>query len=228
MNYQALVQLGFLENKPFESAHPAIHGFHVLSYVMKNHIKFTQQFLNAVKDRSNKIGGKNCISFHVRMGDLKSDFKEERCFIHESDLTSFTNCSIVSINPEMPIFISSDSSYAKSIINQVLDSSKNKNLSNKEIEAIEEAVSTISKWKVLKSSGISALSPGDATSSFQRIDGLLKEHGVYIVPVGELECFIKEVGGHGPEWVNKVLVEYTNLDDEVYKSITEFITSMNL
>ena len=27
---------------------------------------------------------------------------------------------------------------------------------------------------------------------------------------------------------DKVLVEYTNLDDEVYKSITEFITSMNL
>ena len=101
-------------------------------------------------------------------------------------------------------------------------------MSNKEIEAVEEAVSTISKWKVLKSSGISALYPGDATSSFRRIDGLLKEHGVYIVPVGELECFIKEVGGHGPEWVNKVLVEYTNLDDEVYKSITEFITSMNL
>ena len=118
MNYQALVQLGFLENKPFESAHPAIHGFHVFSYVMKNHIKFTQQFLNAVKDRSNKIGGKNCISFHVRMGDLKSDFKEKRCFLHESDLTSFAKCSIVSINPEMPIFISSDSSYAKSIINQ--------------------------------------------------------------------------------------------------------------
>lgn len=117
---------------------------------------------------------------------------------------------------------------AKSIINQVLDSSKNKNLSNKEIEAIEEAVSTISKWKVLKSSGISALAPEDATSSFRRIDGLLKEHGVYIVPVGELECFIKEVGGHGPEWVNKVLVEYTNLDDEVYKTITDFITSMNL
>lgn len=117
---------------------------------------------------------------------------------------------------------------AKSIINQVFDSSKNKNLSNKEIEAIEEAVSTISKWKILKSSGVSALSPGDASSSFRKIDGLLKECGLYIVPVGELECFIKEVGGHGPEWVNKVLVEYTNLDDEVYNRITEFIASLNL
>lgn len=80
----------------------------------------------------------------------------------------------------------------------------------------------------MKSSGIYALKQGDSASSFRKIDKLLKEYGVYIVPVGELECFIKEVGGHGPEWVNKVLVEYTNLDDEVYKSITEFITSMNL
>ena len=121
-----------------------------------------------------------------------------------------------------------DRTTAKITINQVLDSSTSKNLSNKESEAIKEAVSTISKWKTLKSSGISALPPEDATRSFQRIDGLLKEHGVYIVPVGELECFIKEVGGHGPEWVNKVLAEHTNLDDEVYKSITEFIASMNL
>ena len=121
-----------------------------------------------------------------------------------------------------------DRTTAKITINQVLDSSTSKNLSNKESETIKEAVSTISKWKTLKSSGISALPPVGATSSFRKIDKLLKEHGVYIVPVGELECFIKEVGGHGPEWVNKVLVEYTNLDDEVYKSIMEFIASMNL
>lgn len=117
---------------------------------------------------------------------------------------------------------------ARSIINQVLDGANSKYLSSAEIEAVREAVSTISKWKELKSSGIYALKQGDSASSFRKIDKLLKEYGVYIVPVGELECFIKEVGGHGPEWVNKVLVEYTNLDDEVYKSITEFITSMNL
>ena len=117
---------------------------------------------------------------------------------------------------------------ARSIINQVFDGANSKYLSSAEIEAVREAVSTISKWKELKSSGIYALKQGDSASSFRKIDKLLKEYGVYIVPVGELECFIKEVGGHGPEWVNKVLVEYTNLDDEVYKSITEFITSMNL
>lgn len=50
----------------------------------------------------------------------------------------------------------------------------------------------------------------------------------FIVPVGELECFVREVGGHGPEWANTVLERYPNLDDAVYHRITEFIESMEL
>ena len=46
---------------------------------------------------------------------------------------------------------------------------------------------------------------------------------IYIVPVGELECFVKEVGGHGPEWVNSVLEIYPDLDDSVYDEIKKFI-----
>lgn len=121
-----------------------------------------------------------------------------------------------------------DRETVRSIINQILNGATRKDLSNKEIEDIREAISTISKWKALKASGISALPPGDATASFRKIDKLLKENGLYIVPVGELECFIKEVGGHGPEWVNNVLARYTDFDDEAYKSIKEFITAMSL
>ena len=51
---------------------------------------------------------------------------------------------------------------------------------------------------------------------------------MYIVPVGELECFIKEIGGHGPDWVNKVLETYPDLEDATYTTIQEFISSMNL
>ena len=42
------------------------------------------------------------------------------------------------------------------------------------------------------------------------------------------ECFIKEVGGHGPDWVNTVLEKYPNLDDPVYKEISKFVQSINL
>lgn len=117
---------------------------------------------------------------------------------------------------------------AKAAINQVIDSSTNAELSNREIKSIREVISTISKWDNLKSAGTTALPAGNATASYKTIDQLLKSVGIYIVPVGELECFVKEVGGHGPEWVNKVLETYPNLDDEVYNSITEFISSMNL
>lgn len=117
---------------------------------------------------------------------------------------------------------------AKITINQLLDNSSSADLSSKEIKNIREVISTISKWDNLKSAGTTALPAGNATASYKTIDHLLKSVGIYIVPVGELECFVKEVGGHGPEWVNKVLETYPNLDDTVYNNISDFISSMNL
>ena len=117
---------------------------------------------------------------------------------------------------------------AKAAINQVLDSSINTELSTREIRDIREAISTISKWDSLKSGGVATLPAGNATISYRTIDQLLKSVGIYIVPVGELECFIKAVGGHGPEWVNKVLETYSDLNDAVYENITNFVSSMNL
>ena len=121
-----------------------------------------------------------------------------------------------------------DRNAAKATIMQILDNRGNKDLSNYEIKGIREAISTISKWDGIKKSGVSALPAGNATTSFGKINQILKDNGMYIVPVGELECFIKEVGGHGPEWVNNVLETYPDLDNDIYKDITEFINSMNI
>ena len=121
-----------------------------------------------------------------------------------------------------------DRNAAKATIMQILDNRGNKDLSNYEIKGIREAISTISKWDGIKKSGVSALPAGNATTAFGKINQILKDNGMYIVPVGELECFIKEVGGHGPEWVNNVLETYPDLDNDIYKDITEFINSMNI
>ncbi len=121
-----------------------------------------------------------------------------------------------------------DRNSAKAEINQVLEGSNDTELSKGEIKSIREAISTISKWEGLKSAGATAIPAGNATTSFKTINQRLKSVGIYIVPVGELECFIKEVGGHGPEWVNTVLESYPNLDDAVYNEITNFISSINL
>lgn len=117
---------------------------------------------------------------------------------------------------------------AKTIITRILDGSDNQNLSNKEIKEIQAAVKTISKWENIKDIGTEAIPKGDATAAFRRMDIMLRERGIYIVPVGTLEGFVKEVGGHGPEWTNKVLEKYPDLDSGVYAKIREFIQSMNL
>ena len=119
-------------------------------------------------------------------------------------------------------------STAKVNIDRVLDAKKDQYLSGKEIESIQNEVKVISKWKAIKSGGVASLPAGDATNAFRRLDNTLKAAGIYIVPVGELECFIKEVGGHGPEWSNAVLEQYPDLNDEVYSNIRNFIRSMNL
>ncbi len=70
---------------------------------------------------------------------------------------------------------------------------------------------------------MSALPRGDATASFETMNRQLQECGIYIVPVGELECFIRGVGSHGPDWTNKVLEQHSDLNDEVYDDIKKFI-----
>lgn len=117
---------------------------------------------------------------------------------------------------------------AKAIINQVLDRTQTKELSKSEIKEIHEAISTSSKWDNIKSFGVIGLPAGDSKLAYNRMDKLLRSKGIFIVPVGELERFIKEVGGHGPEWTNHVLEKYPDLDNEIYKPIKDFIGSIDL
>lgn len=112
---------------------------------------------------------------------------------------------------------------AKTNINRVLDNSDTQFLSDTELREICASIRTISKWDTIKKAGVASLPAGNATASFKRLDNLLKGAGVYLVPVGELECFVKEVGGHGPEWSNAVLETYPDLDNEVYDEIKKFI-----
>lgn len=117
---------------------------------------------------------------------------------------------------------------ARTLINEVLNASSNKELYSGEIKSIREAIRTTSKWDGIKASGVAAIPAGYATTSFNAMDAILREKGIYIVPVGELEGFVKEVGGHGPEWVNKVLEQYPDLSSDVYTKVREFISSMKL
>ena len=102
------------------------------------------------------------------------------------------------------------------------------NLTKEDIKKIVACVKTVSKWKNLKEYGKNAISAGDASKAFENIDKVLREHNIHVVPVGELENFVKVVGGHGPSWVNEVLKEHPDLEDDVYKAAKEFVKGIGL
>lgn len=117
---------------------------------------------------------------------------------------------------------------AKTSINEILDAKKQYELSSKEINEIKNAVKIVSKWDAIKHAGEAAIPSGDATNAYNRMKLMLMEHNIYLVPVGQLEGFVKEVGNHGPNWVNDVLDTYPDLNSTVYDKVKEFIKRIEL
>lgn len=74
-----------------------------------------------------------------------------------------------------------------------------------DIEQLRRLLKTESGWDRLKQVGVPGLSAGDQTVACQKLIDDLQEAGLLVVPVGELERFVPEVGGHGPAWATKVL-----------------------
>jgi predicted ATPase len=102
-------------------------------------------------------------------------------------------------------------------------------LAENELSRIRDCLKTESKWDLLKKGGEAIIPPGEPTQAWKRLGQSLKAKGVFIVPVGVLENFVKDVGGlHGPKWVDKVLQEYTDLNGDVYCEARKFVKAMNI
>ncbi len=111
----------------------------------------------------------------------------------------------------------------RTCIQRIGENTNKEYLSSKEIKEIKESINVVSKWDGIKKGGIAAIPAGNATLEYKKIDELLNLAGIFIVPVGELECFIKEVGGHGPEWTNTVFEKFPDLNNKVYDAIKDFM-----
>ncbi len=91
---------------------------------------------------------------------------------------------------------------------------------------IEALFRKASPWDAVKSSGEAAVPSGDPTKQFQKLLGLCKEMGLWIVPVGELEGFCKSVGGHGPRWVQQVIEERNLANDSELQRARDFVSEI--
>jgi energy-coupling factor transporter ATP-binding protein EcfA2 len=88
---------------------------------------------------------------------------------------------------------------------------------------IKEVFKTVSPWSAMKRSGRSALPAGEAIKHFDDLSEKCSDHGLWIVPVGEIEGFCRSVGSHGPGFVEKVLEERDLETDPELKEAREFI-----
>lgn len=113
-------------------------------------------------------------------------------------------------------------------INEIINASNKIELSKSEIKEIEKLMAFSSKWGKIKQSGESGIPAGEGFNAYTFIRDYLKNIGIIIVPVGELENFVKSIGGHGPEWVSNVLETYQDLNSKEYEEITRFVKSWGI
>ena len=89
--------------------------------------------------------------------------------------------------------------------------------------AIKRIFKDASPWGAMKTSGRSAISPGESIKQFDKLCEMCSDHRLWIVPVGELEGFCRSISSHGPGFVEKVLEERDLETDPELREAREFV-----
>lgn len=83
------------------------------------------------------------------------------------------------------------------------------------IKKIENVLKKASAWNEAKEVGKAYIPAGNATQAFEQLNKGLKSIGFFILEIGELECFVRSIGNHGPKWVSEVLSRDLTTDPEL-------------
>ena len=97
-----------------------------------------------------------------------------------------------------------DTEDVKKQIKEVLDKVSVNVFPTESAELIKLIVKKTSAWSKVKETGKNFFT-GNAYNSLVYLIERCKQRGLFIVPVGELECFYKPDSNHGTKWVNFVL-----------------------
>lgn len=103
-----------------------------------------------------------------------------------------------------------------------------KELSNTLLRQLKREIVGKGKWDDVKRNGFSGITNDDARQRLTKIDAYLKTKNIFIVPLGELECFIPSVELHGPKWLEDVLEKYPDISADEYSAARNFVASWNL
>lgn len=99
----------------------------------------------------------------------------------------------------------------------------------RQLNAIRDRLKIPSKWSEAKVHGLGAFK-GEVFAAASGLLAELKEVGIYIIPVGEVECIVRAVSGHGSEWVATVIergLHRTEASSEAANLMTEIVASLS-
>lgn len=127
-----------------------------------------------------------CEAMEVNWDDISSKWK---------NVSSYVTSQRAQLNTEE----------ARKDIKEYLDKVTSPQLSKDDIEAIKKMLKASTAWAKVKEVGKEFFKGGSYTD-VEVIMNKCKEKGIFIVPVGELECFHKPTANkHGSAWLNTVM-----------------------
>jgi len=117
-----------------------------------------------------------------------------------------------------------DTSFAKQELLRILQDVSAPKLSSSDIDQLRGVLKSPSGWVNAKNSGVEAVPSGDAAQSLTRLLAAMELAGLFVVPVGEVERFVKSVGGHGPAWLASVFEQNLHEDPEATAAARVFVS----
>ena len=91
---------------------------------------------------------------------------------------------------------------------------------------IIEAIKQDKPWNQIKKFGEDGIPKGKAQQDFKNLRDILEDIGIYLVPVGEIENFCRDIGLKGPKFVTKLLSE-KSLDDADLDKLRTFVEKVH-
>lgn len=100
-------------------------------------------------------------------------------------------------------------------INAILENISESAFPKQARDRIQAVLRRSSPWSTAKTVGKTFVPSGQPAQACERLLAEFQRAGLHIVEVGELEGFVRTVGGHGPKWVNAVLQRDLGTDPEL-------------
>lgn len=100
-------------------------------------------------------------------------------------------------------------------IDEIVKASDEKNLSEREVDAIRKTLRATSSWDLAKQCGVDIVPTGQPREQLNSLLSSLRSLGLFVLECGELERFAPSAAGHGPRFVAEVLKRDLARDPEL-------------